>query len=190
MPILPIMPITPLCSLCPLCRLRPLWQWNLKSTVSVLTAVAKMNFTKNAITYQIPRSATNRFFHSYEKHASNTQKNSVFVKPWPIINNTSFGQWRNPPNKSIEITYSMRNHIGWTSNTTRCMWVRAGTNSSTEFRNRMYSQILSLTWCRYRCSCWSKCACCECDTQCSSKDCQCTYENYHTQSNHNSLSLW
>ncbi len=148
------------------------------------------------------------------------------MKPWPIINNTSFGQWRNPRNKSIEITHSMRNHIGWTSNTTRCMWVRAGTDSGTEFRelsesgigqnrtefrnrteleliprakpvpqcstlrNRMYSQVLLLTWCTCRCSCWSRCACCECDTQCSSKDCQWTYEKCHTQNQENSLSLW
>ncbi len=125
--------------------------------------------------------------------------------------------WLNSRNSVQELDPHI---VGWTSNTTRCMWVRAGTDSGTEFRelneigigqnrteselipgakpvpqcwtlrNRMYSQVLSLTWCTCRCSCWSRCACCECDTQCSSKDCQWTYEKCHTQNQENSLSLW
>ncbi len=118
------------------------------------------------------------------------------------------------------------NTVDWTSNTTRCMWVRAGTNSGTEFRelsesgigqnrtefrnrpeselipgaepvsqcstlrNSMYSQILSLTWCRCRCSCWTTLACCEWDTQCSSKDCQWRYEKYPTRNNQNNVNVW
>jgi hypothetical protein len=117
--------------------------------------------------------------------------------------------------------------VGWTLNTTRCMWVRAGTNSGIEFRelgesgigqnrtkfrelrnqtklelipgaepvpqcstlrNRMYSQILSLTWCR--CSCWSTLTCCEWDTHCSSKGCQSRYEQYSTRNKHNYVSVW